>query len=137
MIWQTVIFCVLLLIMWTIVILLVWQDGRDQKKKGTAMKDNDLISRSALLEKAIGVVVYDEGGWNCNVRAVPDDVVEKAPAVDAVEVVRCKDCKYRCETKEGEYNPEDIVCDWWATDGLKANDFCSYGERRGGDGSDH
>ena len=52
MIWQTVIFCVLLLIMWTIVILLVWQDGRGQKKKGMEMKDNDLISRSALLEQA-------------------------------------------------------------------------------------
>lgn len=51
MIWQTVIFCVLLLIMWTIVILLVWQDGRE-KKKGTEMKENDLISRSALLEQA-------------------------------------------------------------------------------------
>lgn len=47
---------------------------------------NDLIYRSALLEKAIGVVTYDEGGWDCNVRAVTVDVVENAPAVDAVPV---------------------------------------------------
>ena len=41
------------------------------------------------MEKTIGVVVYDEGDWDCNVRAVPDYVVEKAPAVDAV-VLPCK-----------------------------------------------
>lgn len=46
------------------------------------------------------------------------------------EIVRCKDCKHRCETEDGEYNPVDIVCDYWATDGLKDCDFCSYGERR-------
>lgn len=49
------------------------------------------------------------------------------------ELVRCKDCKHCVLTVDGEYNPEDIVCDWWATDGVKANDFCSYGERRGED----
>lgn len=52
------------------------------------MKD-DLISRSALLEKATGVVTYDEGGWDCNVRAVLVDDVLKSPAVDAV-VLPCK-----------------------------------------------
>lgn len=49
---------------------------------------------------------------------------------DVVEVVRCKDCKYCTLTKEGEYNPEDIVCGYFMTDGMQANDFCSYGERR-------
>ena len=56
------------------------------------------------------------------------------PAADVVAVVRCKDCKHCVLTVDGEYNPEDIVCDWWATDGLKADGFCSYGERRGEDG---
>lgn len=87
MIGQTIIFAVLLLIMWTIVILLVWQDGRETKK-GTAMKDNDLISRSALLKKA-------EMRGHCLRPLVTAfhmcvDVkdIEKAPSVDAVEVVR-------------------------------------------------
>lgn len=47
-------------------------------------------------------------------------------------VVRCKDCKHKVTTKDGEYNPEDIVCDYWATDGLEETDYCSYGERKGG-----
>ena len=53
--------------------------------------------------------------------------LEKAPAVDAVEVVRCKDCKHY-----GEYN-----CCWIHSadvDGtpifVRDDDFCSYGERR-------
>ena len=89
--------------------------------------NGDLISRSALLEKTIGVVVYDEGGWDCNVRAVPDYVVEKAPTVDAVEVVRCWECKWL-------YNGYDMYCCTKHT-GLAlikpdGSSFCSYGERR-------
>jgi hypothetical protein len=60
---------------------------------------------------------------------VDDSVPNVATAVDFVEVVRCKDCKYRTLTEEGEYNPEDIVCVYFMTDGMQANDYCSYGER--------
>lgn len=45
---------------------------------------------------------------------------------DAVEVVRCKDCKYCITLKDGGSQCERI-------DGLlmtKPNDYCSYGERR-------
>ena len=52
------------------------------------------------------------------------------PSADAVQVVRCKDCVHKVVTQNGEYNPEDIVCDYWDTDGLEETDFCSYGERR-------
>ena len=50
-----------------------------------------------------------------------------APTVDAVEVVRCKGCKYWEQGKD--YEP---YCNHWGnmmTD-TKADDFCSYGERR-------
>ena len=49
---------------------------------------------------------------------------------ELVEVVRCKDCKHKVTTEDGEYNPRDIVCDYWESDGLEETDFCSYGERR-------
>lgn len=45
------------------------------------LKNDDLISRSALLEK------------ECCGRISGNDV-RNAPVVDAVEVVRCKDCRY-------------------------------------------
>lgn len=54
--------------------------------------------------------------------------IDNAPTVDAVEVVRCKDCEWYKETYSGS-----VVCqawiDWIYTN---ENDFCSYGERREG-----
>jgi len=53
--------------------------------------------------------------------------VESAPVIDAVPVVRCKDCKY-CHI-EDEYEA-------WCHGGLPAvltratEDFCSHGQRR-------
>ena len=52
--------------------------------------------------------------------------------IPTIHVVRCKDCRHKVTTKDGGYNPEDIVCDYWATDGLTEMDFCTYGERKGG-----
>ena len=56
--------------------------------------------------------------------------IKNAPSIDAVPVIRCKECKYRCETEDGEYNPEDIVCTYWMSDGLNENDYCSAGGRK-------
>ena len=43
--------------------------------------------------------------------------LDEAPTVDAVEVVRCKDCKSQSECKFAQYQGND--------------GFCSYGERKG------
>lgn len=51
--------------------------------------------------------------------------IDEAPTVDAVPVVRCKDCKY--------YKPDEYECGCDFAGGLpyvKAGDFCSYGERK-------
>lgn len=53
-------------------------------------------------------------------------MINKADTVDAVPVVRCKDCKY--------YKPDEFECGCDFAGGLpyvKADDFCSYGQRRG------
>ena len=69
--------------------------------------------------------------------------IDDAPTVDAVPVVRCKDCKYwsdedgtlprsdgvlfaRC--KVHNYLLDGRHTGWCPTE----NDFCSYGERKGG-----
>lgn len=44
------------------------------------------------------------------------DWIEGMPTIDAVEVVRCRDCKNRAK---------HVVCHFLGEDG-----FCSYGERR-------
>ena len=51
--------------------------------------------------------------------------IENAPTVDAVEVVRCKECKMRC--------PESVcIAKHCTLTGIPVDDddFCSYGERR-------
>ena len=53
--------------------------------------------------------------------------LDEAPTVDAVEVVRCKDCKHY--DKRYALTPGGIWCAYWGVDPL-ADDFCSYGERR-------
>lgn len=56
--------------------------------------------------------------------------VEEMPTVDAVEVVRCRECKHRGTDDcifhiKGEPADEELL--------LKLdNDFCSYGERKEG-----
>ncbi len=55
--------------------------------------------------------------------------IDAMPTVDAVEVVRCKDC-HSC----GVYTSGKLYCKH--QDGLtdpKPYDFCSYGERREGE----
>ena len=64
-------------------------------------------------------------------RASVKRVLMQAPTADVVEVVRCKDCKHCTLTEEGEHAHDDIVCDYFMTDGMLDNDYCSYGERRG------
>ena len=55
--------------------------------------------------------------------------IEQAPTVDAVEVVRCKDCKH-CSNN----TPDGLHwCDEHEIGSLCDDDFCSYGERREGE----
>lgn len=53
-------------------------------------------------------------------------VINSAPTVDAVKVVRCKDCNHATFDLNGKY----IWCD--RLDGIVTfyDDFCSYGERK-------
>ena len=55
-------------------------------------------------------------------------IVEEAPAVDAVEVVRCKDCiHYEMGVCLKIYS--DGAVSEYAWQERKPDDFCSYGER--------
>ena len=77
-----------------------------------------LIDANALRDDTY---IFD--AWDAKVvRAWLDD----QPTVDAVEVVRCKDCKHR-ETLFGK-----MCCDY-NDDVVQENHFCSCGERREGE----
>lgn len=93
--------------------------------------ENDLISRSAVKQYFC----------ECCNRLHPEDPCEpgecrtmeafdEQPAVDAVEVVRCKDCKYAGK-HEAIFFPGHIICSLRMKPApVKPDDFCSYGKRR-------
>ena len=81
---------------------------------------NDLISRKALIAEYDRVHVGAPGGAR--------KLMEDAPAVDAVEVVRCKDCKQWRRNIGFTDNPNGH-CFYHDID-TNGFDFCSYGERR-------
>ena len=60
-------------------------------------------------------------GWNGLI-----ELIEKAPTIDAVPVVRCRECNH-CD-------PENYHCDHPMSTAAplrrKPDDFCSYGERK-------
>lgn len=56
-------------------------------------------------------------------RWLRDEFEIETPAADVAPVVRCKDCKY--------YKPDEYECGCdYGLPCVKADDFCSYGERR-------
>jgi len=52
-----------------------------------------------------------------------DFLSENSPTVDAVPVVRCRECKHADEYCHCSF------ANWWPD----AMDYCSHGERKGGD----
>ena len=91
------------------------------------------------------VIIYDKSNELTQVSAIREYIerqrafLDKFPTIDAVPVVRCRDCKW--------YMPGDLFTDIMFCHRLKkdngkpakynycADDFCSYGERKDG-GSD-
>lgn len=89
-----------------------------------------LIDADALWRKFESEPWYD----NADRDEIALPLVDEAPTVDAVEVVRCRECKHRGTDDcifhiKGEPADEESL--------LKLdNDFCSYGERKEGDGNE-
>lgn len=78
-----------------------------------------LIDADAILK----LIPYEEIVSRC--------VVVNAPTIDAVEVVRCKDCKHLLLTGGRESTGEGIyTCDVWKRRTFNGTGFCSYAERK-------
>ena len=76
---------------------------------------SDLIDKKGLIEYLDGEdLTYIEDFYNA---------IRRAPAVDAVEVVRCLDCKWF-------NNPGCAISIADDSDRPTENDFCGFGERR-------
>lgn len=93
----------------------------------------DLIDRAALLADIEEAVIISGrfNETNAEIRGANKIThrIKTAPAVDAVEVVRCKDCKYFSESGE---RPELFgFCNLYPLALSRLSDgFCNFGERR-------
>ena len=59
-------------------------------------------------------------------------ILREAPTVDAVKIVRCKDCKHY---KSAHWENRTNYCGRIVTIKVQPYDFCRYGERKDGDGN--
>ena len=91
------------------------------------MADKEYIERGALIAEYDRVHVGAPGGAR--------KLMVEAPAADVVEVVRCKDCKYRLWFCPG-YGCGNFNSPFYAGAEedvpimTQQDDFCSYGERK-------
>lgn len=104
------------------------------------MQNNDkLISANALLEKVqfrvelkgvVGATIKDTAG-------ITRKLIDEAPAVDAVKVVRCKDCKHWLYTGGGmgDCTNGRFHLDGHVDPTMYGTDYCSCAERRTTGGS--
>ena len=96
---------------------------------------NDLLKRWSIADKKKEDII----------RAVMADVVTpivvSQPTVDAVEVIRCRDCKHRptgTNRDDLEFPDDKCPCkceDYWYSWKPSDDWFCKNGERKDGDGN--
>ena len=97
------------------------------------MESEKRLIYSHKAENAVSAVLRDStlGPAAIGVLVQAIQNVEKVPTVDAVEVVRCKDCVNYC----GFEHCKNGICDVDSVSkrAVYPYDFCSYGERKDND----
>ena len=87
-----------------------------------------LIDADALMGMVFNDVVLIDGDVK-GAGLILADAVDKAPTIDAVEVVRCRECK------QGEIDDQDFPDEYYCHAGCgwnKGDFYCAYGERKEG-----
>ena len=86
-----------------------------------------LIDADKLMEELDNIVYTRKATDRHTLQIV--SAIRNAPTVDAVEVVRCKDCKYWDCYGEGESHKGDCL-ELKLDTCIYEDDYCSYGERK-------
>ena len=84
---------------------------------------DDLISRQALTAEIMRRGIYPPGVRHA---------IENAPAIDAVPVVRCKDCKHAEKSKYAfDWDGKTPLCECsYMTQPNRWHEYCSWAERK-------
>ena len=92
-----------------------------------------LIDADALAKKAYEVAYPVIHGWNDHERGLTltgiAQLLDESPTIDAVPVVRCRECRWHEDEQPGMVYCPATVGGWVEDDW-----FCKGGERKGGDG---
>ena len=102
----------------------------DVRKKAT--NDKRLIDADALLNEFLKRYTERERNRNlvfaaCEIKQDFADMISNATTADAVEVVRCRECKYRFKNNGHSRDGCPIIdANIW----MDGDDFCSHGERK-------
>ena len=102
-----------------------------------------LIDANAIVESLTN---FTPNGWGKDVPYIRSEwaaavkikdnfmkAITEAPTIDAVEVVRCKDCKhYKPQKKSAHWENKANYCNRIVTITVQPYDFCSHGERKEG-----
>ena len=85
---------------------------------------NKVIDPAPIIKKLADRCLVAKG-LECSILGELIDALRAAPAVDAVEVVRCKDCRYL-------YDEPDAYCcaNHKGMVKITADSFCCHGERK-------
>lgn len=90
-----------------------------------------LIDADALKQKFTMVTKQYKPNAIMERPAILLEDVDKAPTIDAVEVVRCKDCRYNWVTSYNHGVQDEPRCKFTSYN-LSLNDYCSKGEKMNG-----
>ena len=78
-------------------------------------------------------VLIDEANSDGAYGYVDAKQISEVPTIDAVEIVRCRDCKhYRPQKKSAHWENSANYCNRVVTIKVQPDDFCYYGERKDG-----
>ena len=92
-----------------------------------------LIDADALMDTIIHRAYSVTDYWNSRDAGMflygIEQAVNEQPTVDAVPVIRCKDCKYCSVDRRADGNVPDYVCIEMDC-GVGADGFCSWAERK-------
>lgn len=101
------------------------------------MRNDDLISRAEAIDvvRSLQVTLGGKQIFHPEAKKSVIGTLDDLPTIDAVEVIRCKDCKHRgfagecpmCYTEDA-YD-EDYGYDYWDVDKTTDEGFCHCGER--------
>ena len=75
-----------------------------------------LIDADAVIDR-INIVFLTEIG----------KIIDDAPTIDAVKIVRCKDCRYVDKSDQAVGDDTSCFCEWFGSY-MKMNGYCSEGE---------